>query len=284
MTDYVELHAPDYPEDDEPRKKSGSAFKGIFKGVVVMLIVGMLGGALTVAYNLGYEAGSRRIAPIITVNDGPIKVRPADPGGMKIAHQDKAVYDRLTGKAETAKGERLMPAGESPVESLLLPAKPAPASVEAPRSKPAPAPKIAATGLATSIQLPPPPPAPPKSLRAPAKMKQPAKAKVKVATAAKSAWKVTKKGPKLPAAAPRYGVQIASVKSAEAARRRWGQLRKSHSELFTGLTSSVRRKDLGAKKGVWYRLQAGPFADASKAKGFCRRASAKKVGCFIVRR
>lgn len=282
MTDYIELHASDYPEENEPRNKSGSTFNGIAKGAVVILIVGMFGGALTVAYNLGYEAGSRRIAPIITVNDGPIKVRPAGPGGMKIAHQDKAVYERLTGKAETAKGERLMPAGERPIESLLLPAKPVPATAEAPRRKPAPVPRTAATGLAMSIQLPPPPPAPPKSLRASAKKEEPAK--VKLATAAKSASMAIKLGPKLTAATPRYDVQVASVKSAEAARRRWGQLRKSHSELFAGLTSSIRRKDLGARKGIWYRLRAGPFADASKAKGFCRRASAEKVGCFLVRR
>lgn len=284
MTDYVELHGPDYPEDKERPRKTGSALRGFVKGVVVILIVGMFGGALTVAYNLGYEAGSRRVTPIITVNDGPIKVRPAEPGGMKIAHQDKAVYDRLTGKVETPKSERLIPAGESPAESLLLPAKPAsaPAAAEASPPKPKPVPKTAATGLATSIQLPPPPPMPPKTLAAPLQKKEPAK--VKVAAVPESAWTVTKKRPNLPAAAPRYDVQIASVKSAEAARRRWEQLRRAHAELFAGLTSKVRRKDLGAKKGVWYRLQAGPFADASTAKGFCRRASAKKVGCFVVRR
>ena len=53
-------------------------------------------------------------------------------------------------------------------------------------------------------------------------------------------------------------------------------------DLFGGLRSSVVRVDLG-RKGVFYRLQAGPLADEAAARALCSRAKQRKLGCIVVR-
>ncbi len=40
-------------------------------------------------------------------------------------------------------------------------------------------------------------------------------------------------------------------------------------------------RDLGAK-GVFYRLQAGPLADAGRAKGLCEALARRNVRCLVI--
>ncbi len=44
----------------------------------------------------------------------------------------------------------------------------------------------------------------------------------------------------------------------------------------------VQKADLGAR-GVFYRVQAGPFADGSAASQTCDKAKRQKLACFVVR-
>ena len=81
---------------------------------------------------------------------------------------------------------------------------------------------------------------------------------------------------------PAFRIQIASLRSEDAAKKAWGRLTKSHADLFGKLKPNIVRIDL-AKKGTFYRLQAGPLTDAKAARTLCTRAKKRKIGCLVVR-
>ncbi len=79
-----------------------------------------------------------------------------------------------------------------------------------------------------------------------------------------------------------FRIQLASVRSRRAAEKAWGRYKFDHSALFGKLESNIVRVDLKGK-GTFYRLQAGPFSDASAARSLCSQAKKRKIGCIIVR-
>ena len=83
--------------------------------------------------------------------------------------------------------------------------------------------------------------------------------------------------------APAYKVQVAAVRSLERAQGEWERLRRKNSALLGNLTLSVTRADLGPKKGVFYRLRAGPLADEAAARALCAKLAKHKMGCLVVR-
>ena len=94
-------------------------------------------------------------------------------------------------------------------------------------------------------------------------------------------------GPETPATeaktAPAYKVQVAAVRSLERAQGEWERLRRKNSALLGNLTLSVTKADLGPKKGVFYRLRAGPLADEAAARALCAKLAEHKMGCLVVR-
>ena len=85
-------------------------------------------------------------------------------------------------------------------------------------------------------------------------------------------------------AVSRYRVQLASLRSRPAAEKAWKALLGEHRDLLSRLDMSVRRVDLGAGKGVYFRLRAGPFEDRADARKLCSKLTARKVGCIVVGR
>ncbi len=96
--------------------------------------------------------------------------------------------------------------------------------------------------------------------------------------------------PKTPATeaktAPAYKVQLAAVRSLESLKwtqGKWQRLRSKNLDLLGKLTLSVTKADLGPKKGVFYRLRAGPVADEAAARALCAKLARHKMGCLVVR-
>ena len=74
--------------------------------------------------------------PLIKADNAPVKMRPEQPGGMAVPHQDKLIYDRLkadTGNTETAAVERLLPPPENPLPRPEAP--PPPEAIEEPPAR-----------------------------------------------------------------------------------------------------------------------------------------------------
>ncbi|HEX3521490.1 MAG TPA: SPOR domain-containing protein, partial [Stellaceae bacterium] len=85
-----------------------------------------------------------------------------------------------------------------------------------------------------------------------------------------------------PATAQKTGgtrIQLASVRSEEAARQEWDRIRRANPDLLGSVAATPVRADLG-EKGVFYRLQTAPIVDAERVCGELKR---RNIGCIIAR-
>jgi hypothetical protein len=239
----------------DPREREvASRFRGLIAGLVAVVVVGAFAGGLWFAYQQGlrHGGGSTGAAdvPLIRADERPTKLKPENPGGMEVPDRDKLIY---TQKRPTV--EHLLPPPEKPMPRPTAP------SAAAPSGSPQPPLMTAAAGASN--------PGPQPQLQQPAG-KLPAKAGSAPATAAK------------PAAAQQTGgarIQLASVRSEEAARQEWDRIRRANPDLLGGASANFVRADLG-DKGVFYRLQTAPIADAERVCGELRR---RNIGCIIGR-
>lgn len=225
-----------------------------------MLVMALFAGGLWFAYHLGtrHSAGADggsggASVPVIRADRQPDKVRPAQPGGMQVPDQSASVYDEKSGALPV---ENLLPPPEKPLPRPEPPPPPPP---------PATAVQAAAPAAAAPIAAPQPPP------RA-------------TPTTAPSAAAEPK--PETPPAAARgaINVQLASVRTPAEARTEWARLKHDNGDLLGRLTAFAVRTDLGEQSGgVYYRIEAGPFADVAAAERLCGELKRRDFGCFVAR-
>jgi Flp pilus assembly protein TadD len=79
-----------------------------------------------------------------------------------------------------------------------------------------------------------------------------------------------------------YTVQIASYRSEQEASAGWQALTAERGDLLAKLPHAVAKADLGAEKGVFYRLQAGSFSDRKDAKALCSDLKNHSIDCMVV--
>ena len=79
-----------------------------------------------------------------------------------------------------------------------------------------------------------------------------------------------------------YTVQIASYRSEQEASAGWQALTTEQGDLLAKLPHAVAKADLGAEKGVFYRLQAGSFSDRKEAKALCTDLKDHSIDCMVV--
>jgi cell division septation protein DedD len=256
--------------------------------LLALVTVSALGGLGWLAYER-ITAVDPSAPRLIRADDGPIKIRPEDPGGMAVPDQDKLIYQSLNGGLVEETVERLLPPPEEP---LPPPEPPEPEIVEqAPATTPAAAPaarsstmpslppaeidaqaEAAATAAPArpEAQHPPAPPEPAEVTAAPAPP-EPAE----VASTATLAPPPANSGP--------YMVQLASFRSIDAADKAWRRAVKKNGDLLSAHFARVVRADLGAGKGIYFRLRVGPFAKGEQAKSLCAKLKARSVDCIVVR-
>jgi hypothetical protein len=135
------------------------------------------------------------------------------------------------------------PAAAAPAEEVEKPVAAAPAKTEPAKLTPAVEPAAATTSVASTA---------------------PAVTTTQVATA------------KL------YAVQLASYRSEAEATAGWQTLTTEQKDLLAKLPHAVAKADLGADKGVYYRLQAGAFSDRQAAKALCSDLQTRSIDCMVV--
>jgi cell division septation protein DedD len=285
--------------------------RSIWPSIAVVAAAAAFGGVIWFAYRNAHNTQSGA-PPLIKAETGPIKIKPADPGGKEIPFQDSTVYDRLGQKGPGTQKptmEKILPPPETPVErpTQPSPASPAPATIPSsleppPTSAPPLANQISAppapdTGSPTVLAPPPgsmilaPPPvlAPPKSV-APAKaptppiVAQPVKPLVAPAPQTKAAQvpaPQAKTAATKPLPAGSYRIQLGSVRSQDAAAVEWARLKHRYPEILGSLNLVSSKTDVPGK-GVFYRVQAGPV-DAIGATSTCRELSDQHVGCIVIK-
>jgi hypothetical protein len=238
------------PREDEARPR----FRGLVATLVALVVIGVFAGSLWFAYQQGLKRGGvitgAADIPLILADERSTKVRPEKPGGMEVPDRDKLIYTQ-----KRAAVEHLLPPPEKPMPRPTAP------SAAAPSASPHPLPAPAAAGAAN--------PAPQAQPQQPAG-KPPAKAEPAATAAAQ------------PATAQKAGgtrIQLASVRSEEAARQEWDRIRRANPDVLGSVSATPIRADLG-EKGVYYRLQTAPIADAERVCGELKR---RNIGCIIAR-
>ena len=265
---------------DEPQQVSMTRDPGRFRRVGLVLVATAIVTASATGMWLAYEQGVRKgvqmAPPLIRADHSPIKVVPESPGGMQVPHQDKTVYDRLSGKPETVEAERLLP----PPEVIVKRPEPIP---ESEPEKAAPEPEVAAETVKTVVKevplVPKPTPEPPKPVVT--KKKEPAAPVVKTAEVAPQPAAPVRK-PKPLTKPGSHMIQVGAYRTAAKATAGWNSLVKANKALLGGLSPLVVRADLGSR-GVFHRLRAGPVDGPEAAAALCSRLKQRKVGCLVIK-
>lgn len=211
------------------------------------LIAAGLGSALLAVIGVwtvnGHRTGEGGSVPVIEAPPGPMRVKPANPGGMQLAPGDEIFAPGAGGDNAS---DKLAPPPETPDPQALRPP---------PKPVPAPA--------ATTV-----PPAPPTAL--------PAHAPPPTVAAATPAVK-----PALPPAIDRTAVQLAALPTEEAAKQQWALLQHRLPALLHGRDLAITKVEVEGR--LWWRVRTGGFADPASARGFCDQVHAKGGACDVVR-
>ena len=223
--------------------------------IVALAVMLASAGGLWALYRAMMSVRAPGEAPLIRADDQPTRKRPSDPGGMQAPGQGTLVLD---GHPTGSKVEQLLPPPEAP---LPRPTPLEPTAVAAPEPTAPPVvgtpPQTVAPSVAVATAVPPP-----QSKPAPA---------------------ITAVAPPPPTtAANGYRVQLGAVRSAEAAKQDWDRLRHQNGDLLGALSLNIERVTL-RDRGTFYRIQAGPLADASAAERNCRELKRRGVACVLVR-
>ena len=77
-----------------------------------------------------------------------------------------------------------------------------------------------------------------------------------------------------------FRIQLAALKSQAEAQKSWDRILAKHTDVLGSLTLHIVRADLGAQ-GIYYRVQAGPFADKVSAKTVCDQLKSAGQQCLV---
>jgi len=253
--------------------------------VVTVLVLLMLIGAGAYAV-WGPESPPLDPADIPTIAaEGGYKVKPDDPGGIDIPHQDVRVYEELEGKNPPAKTvEHLLPPPEEPKET-----PPAPVADAAPtpivQTTVTQEPKPAATTVAEKIEPSAAAPAEttveapkePVAEKAPEKVVETPK-KVEEAPSLDSV--IEKIGAKTTEASGTSVIQLASSSNEKQAIAQMESLQKKFASQLGNVKLRTTRADLGSK-GVYYRIQSESLS-RDEATRLCSSLKKINAGCIVV--
>jgi len=266
-----------FPEGEEARAR-GMRILSMFAVAVVVIFVAAV-GYIYISNNKTVDPNN---LPLITENNPPEKMRPADPGGMEIPHQDASVYDHLNPKQEANQPEKLLPTAEVPVApgaaATNMPqldvknSAPGATQTNVPEQLsglPAASPATSAPGsqqAPTTIQ----------ASQTPAIQTQPA-APLQSAAAAKE----NPSTPPLALATSSYRIQLGAVRDEASAQKEWARMETKHGDQLKGLNSSFAPVSLG-DKGNFLRIQAGPLTK-EEAEAHCAKLKLENQACMVVK-
>jgi hypothetical protein len=217
-----------------------------------------IGGALVVLVGIWSMVGGNSTGvPVVQAPPGPMRVKPANPGGMKVAGANEQILGGGSARGQPA----LAPPPETPdLQALQNAPAASPAKVAAtedaaapPPVASAPAPAIAANGL------PLPPPAPPPLELAAASTVAPPPAAIGTGTATE--------------------VQLAAMSSENGAKREWQKLQADLPNLLGGRQPLISKVEVAGH--TFWRVRTAGFASVAEATSFCAAIRAKGKGCAI---
>jgi hypothetical protein len=232
-------------------------------GIVAAWCVGavaLVGGAATLL-------GSRQHGvPVIAPEAGPVRIKPADPGGMKVTGAELGTANGT--------GQALAPAAEQPeIATLRAQVRAMKAQLQRQAAETAHAEKLASVAVAARGAQ--------KVVQTPAPVRTAATAEVPARAATSLDAAVAKLTVAPPPAAPAPGirVQLAALADASAAHDEWAALSKKMPDLLARRRPEITQVE-AAGRTMW-RLRTGPFDGTAAANGFCAALRARGADCSV---
>lgn len=296
-----EAHAPHRDgtfSDGTPRIGTLVNWAGAFVSLGLVIGMGIWAYQLTMRDLSG--------VPVIRALEGPMRVPPADPGGMQAEHQGLAV-NRIAEGAEAAPVPDRLILAPPPVDldvvalaSASAPALPDQAASAA--EAPLPTPEAVSAGTqalierlmeqAAPVAAPSADPAPapqviPASVPGPARSLRPAtrpeairaRATVTSSTSRAATGAVDELDPADLAAGTRL-VQLGAFDSPEIARSEWDRLAARFPDYFAGRARVIEEATSGGS--AFFRLRAHGFEDLAASRRFCAVLMAQNAPCIPV--
>lgn len=243
--------------------ESGKSYNITTLILIFIVAIGLMGTAWYI-YN-SYQDKPEGEILVISADMDEIKTKPVDPGGMVVDNMDKVVYDTIDKQIkDVPKGnEVILPPAEEPIDKKSL----------------IPSSEISENTNVSIIEEP--------------KVVIEEKVKIDEVNISKAAEEeyikpvVKKDNLKKPSKFSKkndksYKLQIASFKSRSDVEKEWNNLSKRFSKLLGEYSHYVVTKNIEGK-GIFYRLQIGPFNNEEDASRACKSLKESGVNCFIVK-
>jgi len=221
-----------------------------------------LGAGAWLVYDRMMAEPSGGEVPYIAAEAGPEKIRPQQEGGMEVPNQDIRVYNELDRSPPAKESEVLLPAPEAPVTppaAADTKSQSANDGVGSPRAAEPALDVTPAAGTGT----------------------QPDDAAAEGSDATSVGVATTDEPIQTATTTDAFRIQLAAVKTPEAARAAWKKMTKTYPEVLKGLALNVVKIDRGAG-GALFRVQGGPFADREAAEIACGTLKQKSQACLVV--
>jgi cell division septation protein DedD len=302
------------PDDSGPERRRGLLVR-LFQGTVALAAVAAFLAVVWYAYTwgTGQGGGDGGGLPVVEAPSGPEKVKPDDPGGMEVEHQDKVV---LNDEAAEGEVERLLPPPETPRPPEPAPAaegaetaaqdgaaEPAGAAGPADTGETADGSGAASDGAASegadvaasdADALPEqevaelPETTPPDGGAGGEAADTPDAGGTDAAdgqAAEPAAEPEAEPEPAQPAAERdgAYAVQLAAFRDEAGARAAWDRFRERYPELLGDLQLLLQRTEIEGR-GTFWRVRTGPFQQKSAADGLCAKLKDRGQDCLSVGR
>lgn len=241
-------------DDDSTGMGPGGARLALVGSMI--LAVGLFGGLVwyIFAQSGGEDGGD---VPVAEAPDEPVRTEPEDPGGMDVPHQDRLVYDRVSGE-ERELEDNVTEAPEEPIdrETDSAGAESAEADTAPEQSgetvvrEPEAQPDAADVDIEAELE--------PEDV---ADAPQPTGQRVDLSG--------------------NFRLQLGSFGSEARAEQGWDTLQSRYVEILGNLNYSIEAATLADGRQV-FRLRTGPFADRNTASTACNDLQARGGDCLVV--
>ncbi len=202
---------------------------------------------------------------IISADNEEIKINPADPGGMVVDNMDRVIYDTLDSYNKTSSLEeqvKILQPNEEPLSKQELLSNTE--NKEEAKSVEGVAQEVKKETNIETVKKE-------ESVNSEEYLKPVVKPETK-----KKTLDIIKKMEKS------YKLQLASFKSKNDVEKEWSNLSKRFPKQLSGLKHFIVSKNIEGK-GIFYRLQVGPFENEEEALRKCRSFKNAGINCFPVK-
>ena len=247
-------------------------------GLKIFIFVAVFGlmsvsGLVWFALNQGELIIGNDDVPLIKADTSPIRLKPDNPGGLKVPNQDRLILKNLemANPSKLEIPEKLIPRPEQPIGTYsdnkgivnTVKEKALKDRAAAPQI-----PKIERSQGDGELR----------EIRKSEKRKKPKDKKIVANKDAKSnKQKTSTKSSEVGA----YRIQLASLANRQAAEKFLKKVRSKNIALLVGMTGRVMKINLKSK-GTFYRVQGDPIS-RKKAEEICNILRSKKQACLVVR-